>query len=142
MAIDIVNCKKCGRLFQSTSSRRICPECEKALEEKFVEVREYIRDNPGASMMQVSQEKEVAVEQIKQWVREERLLFTNAESSGIECLSCGVPIATGKYCPKCKEQMAHKLENAYDKPKPVLKPQTSQASSKGKMRFIGQDDKR
>ena len=139
MAIDIVNCKRCGRLFQRTSSRRICPECEKALEEKFVEVREYSRDNPGASMMEVSKEKDVAVEQIKQWVREERLLFTNAESSGIECLSCGVPIATGKYCAKCKEQMAHKLENAYDKPKPVLTPQASQSSSRGKMRFLGQD---
>lgn len=142
MAIDIVNCKKCGRLFQRTSSKRICPNCEKALEDKFVEVREYIRDNPGASMMEVSRELEVAVEQIKQWVREERLLFTNAEGSGIECMSCGIPITTGKYCAKCKEQMAHKLENAYDKPKPVLAPQASQTSTKGKMRFLGQDDKR
>lgn len=141
MAVEIANCKKCGRLFQQISSKRICPECERAIEDKFEEVREYIRDHPDVSMMEVSREMEVSVEQIKQWVREERLLFTNAEGSGIQCVMCGIPIATGKYCAKCKEKMAHSLENAYSKPKPVLV-QPQQTSSKGKMRFLGQDEKR
>ncbi len=138
MALNIINCKKCGRIFQQITSRRICPDCEKALEDKFLEVRDYIRANPNVSIMEVSREKDVSVEQIKQWVREERLLFTNAEGSGIQCVLCGVPITTGKYCARCKEKMAHNLGNAYEKPKVVLQPQ-QQNTSKGKMRFLNND---
>jgi len=141
MALNIVNCKKCGRIFQQTSSRRICPDCEKELEDKFAEVISYIRDHPNVSIMEVSREMEVSVEQLKQWVREERLIFTNAEGSGIECVMCGVPITTGKYCNRCKEEMAHNLGNAYEKPKVTLTQQQPQTSSKGKMRFV-RDDKR
>lgn len=135
MALNIINCKKCGRIFQQITSRRICPDCEKALEDKFLEVRDYIRQNPNVSIMEVSREKEVSVEQIKQWVREERLLFTNAEGSGIECVMCGIPITTGKYCARCKGEMAHTLGNAYEKPKVVLQPQQP-SSSKGRTRCI------
>ena len=138
MALNIINCKKCGRIFQQITSRRICPDCEKALEDKFLEVRDYIRQNPNVSIMEVSREKEVSVEQIKQWVREERMLFTNAEGSGIECVMCGIPITTGKYCARCKGEMAHTLGNAYEKPKVVLQPQQP-SSSKGKMRFLNND---
>ena len=138
MALNIVNCKKCGRIFQQVGSRRICPDCERALEDKFEEERDYIREHPDVSIMEVSREKEVSVEQLKQWVREERLLFTNAEGSGIECVMCGVPIATGKYCARCKEKIAHNLGAAYEKPKVTMtKPQ--QASTKGKMRFINNE---
>lgn len=140
--MDIINCKKCGRLFQSISSKKICPVCEKALEDKFTEVREYIRDNPDVTIMEVSREMEVSVEQIKQWVREERLLFTDAHGSGIQCVHCGIPIATGKYCAKCKAEIAHTLENAYDKPKVTLAQQSPTASAKGKMRYIGHEEKK
>ena len=140
MALNIINCKKCGRIFQQITSRRICPDCEKALEDKFLEVRDYIRQNPNVSIMEVSREKEVSVEQIKQWVREERLLFTNAEGSGIECVMCGIPITTGKYCARCKGEMAHTLGNAYEKPKVVLQPQQP-SSSKGKMRVLNNDQR-
>lgn len=139
MAFNIVNCKKCGRIFQQVTSKKICPDCEKALEDKFMEVKEYIREHPNASIMEVSREADVSVEQLKQWVREERLLFSNAEGSGIECVMCGVPITTGKYCARCKEKIAHKLENAYEKPKVTLT-QQQPSSSKGKMRFV-RDDK-
>ena len=142
MSFDIVNCRRCGRLMQRTSSKRLCPQCEKALEDKFQEVREYIRDNPNVTIMEVSRELDVSVEQIKQWVREERLLFSKAEGSGIQCMSCGVPIATGKYCARCKAEMSHSLENAYDKPKVTLATQQPSTSSKGKMRFLGVDEKK
>lgn len=138
MTLNIINCKKCKRIFQPVGNKKICPECERALEDKFTEVREYIRDHPDVSIMEVSREMDVSVEQLKQWVREERLLFSKAEGSGIQCVMCGVPIATGKYCPKCKTEMAHSLENAYEKPKMVLAQQAPQ-SSKGKMRFLGHD---
>lgn len=141
MTLDIINCRRCKRIFQPYGNKKICPQCEKELEDKFTEVREYIRDHPDVSIMEVSREKEVSVEQLKQWVREERLLFSKAEGSGIQCVMCGVPIATGKYCAKCKTEMTHSLENAYEKPKMVLN-QQPQHSAKGKMRYLGHEDEK
>jgi len=77
MAIDVINCKRCGKLFQRVTSKKLCPECLRELEEKFNEVKSYIREHPDTTIMEVSAENDVSVEQIKQWIREERLEFTN-----------------------------------------------------------------
>lgn len=138
MEVDIVTCKKCGKIFQRTSSKRICPDCERLMEEKFTEVRDYIREHPDVTIMQTSRDMEISVEQIKQWVREERLLFSSPEGSGITCLSCGVPIATGKYCAKCKEQLANSLGRAYSSA--AAAPQKKSSDSGARMRFLDRDE--
>ena len=66
----------------------------------------------------MSEKLEVSVKQIKQWVREERLAFSEACADGILCEHCGVPIRTGRFCDKCKNQMANSLAATLDKPKP------------------------
>lgn len=43
MAIDVINCKRCGKLFQRVTSKKLCPECLRELEEKFNEVKGYIK---------------------------------------------------------------------------------------------------
>lgn len=137
MAFDVVNCKKCGRLFQHLSGPRICGSCQKQIEESFLQVREYVRDNPDASIMEVSREMEVTVEQIKAWIREERLAFTDTSGSEITCLSCGIPIKTGKYCDKCKGSMAKELAGAM---RHEEAPQRTPVKDTGsKMRFLGRD---
>lgn len=66
----------------------------------------------------MSEKLDVSVKQIKQWVREERLAFSEACADGILCEHCGVPIRTGRFCDKCKNQMANNLAATLDKPKP------------------------
>ena len=44
--MDVRNCKMCGHLFNYTNSP-LCPQCNKKLEERFQDVKEYIRENPG-----------------------------------------------------------------------------------------------
>ena len=73
--MDVRNCKKCGKLFNFTGEP-LCPACAKELESKFFEVRTYIYDNPKASMSTVAEEMDVPIQQIKKWVRQERLAFT------------------------------------------------------------------
>lgn len=116
MGFDLTNCRKCGKLFHRVN-RPICPECEKALEEKYQEVKKYLREHEDATIGKVSEEMDVSVEQIKKWVREERLYFTDPSSSGIECLKCGVPIAKGKYCALCADKIANQLEASIHKAK-------------------------
>ena len=92
--MDVRNCKNCGKLFQFVG-KPICPACNKKLEDKFFEVRDYIYENPTANMGKVSEEMDVPIQQIKKWVREERLAFSKDSGITISCEKCGKPILTG-----------------------------------------------
>ena len=133
--MDVRNCKNCKRLFNYLGGEQICPACKEELENKFTKVRDYVWDNKNASMEQISEECEVSVKQIKQWVREERLVFTDDSNMGIECENCGAIIKSGRFCDKCKADMANNLNSVIKKPE---KPEPPQKKSKDKdrMRFL------
>ena len=115
--MDVRNCRNCGRLFNYLSGPNICPVCRDEAEKKFLQVKDYIRDNPGASVNEVAEENEVTTTQIQQWVREERLQFS-VGVGGITCEKCGAGIETGRFCQKCKDAMANALSDTLPKPKP------------------------
>ena len=76
------SCRSCGRLFNYIQGPPICMACKQKLEDKFLQVRDYIRENDSATMKEISEDNEVSVKQIKQWVREERLTFTDHSPVG------------------------------------------------------------
>lgn len=136
--MDVRNCKGCGKLFNYVSGPPLCPNCIKSLEEKFTDVKQYIYDNPGAGIQDVAEANEVTVQQIKKWVREERLSFSDDSPIGLECENCGSVIKTGRFCALCKDKMKNNLSSVYKQPapqggKPVKK-------EKAKMRFLDNDD--
>lgn len=133
--MDVRNCKECSRLFNYVGGQQLCPECVKALEDKFEEVREYVYDNPGAGMAEVSEKMEVSVNQIKRWIREERLTFSEEAQIGLECEGCGKLIRMGRFCDVCKAKYKNGFENLI-KPKLSLEPEVKKQSSAGKMRFL------
>ena len=116
--MDVRNCRQCGKLYNyiGGSYRNLCPSCIKQLEDKFVEIKEYIRDNKVASISEISDKFEVSTKQIEQWVREERLTFTDNSPVGIECENCGAMIRTGRFCDACKNKMASNLKKMYEMP--------------------------
>ena len=109
--MDVINCKGCGRLFNALTRTRLCPTCQSKLEGKFQEVKEYINQNPGSTIDIVSEACDVPAKQIKQWIREERLEFTEDSMIGLACEICGASIRTGRYCDKCKAQTLNGLNN-------------------------------
>lgn len=113
--MDVRNCKECGKLFNYLSGPTLCPACTKKLDDKFTIVKEYIYNHPGAGMQEVADENDVSIPQIKNWVREERLAFTESSMVGIECESCGALIRTGRFCQSCKDKLANNLSNIYHK---------------------------
>ncbi len=132
--MDVRTCKKCGNLFNYLSGPPLCPKCRDEMEKKFHEVKEFIRENPNANINEIAQENEVPVAQIQQWVREERLEFTEGSAITLSCESCGASIRTGRFCEKCKGNMSNALNSAFKKPTveaPVKKPKESD-----KMRFL------
>ena len=132
--MNVSNCKSCGRLFNVLVNEKICPACKQALEDDFQQVKKYLEENPNASVEEVSRENDVTVKQIKQWVREERLVFSEGSIEGVECENCGTMIRTGRFCEECKMKMKNNLMSALDKPKtPEIK---KTERDRDRMRFL------
>ena len=136
--MEVKNCRTCGKLFNYMGTGRpICAACNAALEEKFFQVREYIREHKDAGVNEVSEENDVPVSQIKQWIREERLAFSENSQVGIECEKCGVQIRTGRFCKACKGNITEGLKAVYVQPKPKQEePKQNSTNKKGQVRFM------
>lgn len=134
--MEVKNCRGCGRLFNYIGGGYfLCPTCKDELEKKFSEVKQYIKDNPGATIPQISQEMEVSSNQIERWVREERLVFADDSAIGFECENCGASIKTGRYCTACKSKMTNDLSSMY-KTEPQQVERKKMEREKARMRFL------
>ena len=98
--MNVTNCRSCGRLFNVIDGEKLCPECQKKIDERFKDVKE------------LSKELKISVKQIIHWIREERLVLSNPTSTEITCESCGKPICSGRFCKKCKTRIATDLMGA------------------------------
>ena len=133
--MDIRNCKNCGALFNYTG-RNICPACVKKLEAKFEQVKNYIRENPGATIAEVSEENDVSTNQIRNWIREERLILSKESAIGIECERCGKLIRSGRLCEACKKNVVKDLKGIQAVPKSDDSDKRLGSSCKDRMRFL------
>lgn len=132
--MEVTTCKACGKIFNYVQGDRICPQCIKKMDEKFVDVKKFVRDNPKVDINTISEEMDVSIRQIKRWIREERLCFTDDSPIGLNCESCGATIKTGRYCKACKDKMASRLQGATAVT--PMSPEKRKSSSENKMRFL------
>ncbi len=133
--MDVKNCRECGRLFNYIGGVRLCGNCKSKLEEKFTEVKEYIRENRAATVAMVAEACEISQKQITQWIREERLEFSEDSSVTLQCEGCGTAIRTGRFCNVCRNDMKRNLQSAY----PTATPQQQKSvRDSAKMRFLDQ----
>ena len=109
--MNVRNCRKCGRVFNYIIGQTLCLSCRDALESKYKEVKEFVQKNRGCGINEVAEECDVDPSQIRQWIREERLEFTEDSMIGLACEICGASIRTGRYCEKCKAQTLNGLNN-------------------------------
>lgn len=137
--MDVRNCKECKRLFNYIGGPQLCDACKDKLEDKFQEVKEYLWENPKATVAEISEAKEVSTNQLRQWIREERLQLADDSPIAITCENCGTKIITGRYCQECKNKMARGLTKEFglEKKAPEPEPAKKQDSS-NKMRFLQQ----
>ena len=134
--MNVRNCRSCGRIFNYVVGPVICPGCREKTEAKFQEVKEYIRNNKGVGIMEVSEACDVEASQIRQWLREERLEVTEDSAIFLNCESCGAPIRCGKFCEKCKTDMTRGFHDAMKTGKPQPVPDKGNEDGGPKMRFF------
>ncbi len=99
----------------------ICPACKDKAEQKFQEVKAYVKEHRTATMKQITEDCEVERKQVEQWVREERLIFSEDSPIKLTCELCGTVITTGRYCENCKKSTANNISQAGQRPAPAAK---------------------
>ncbi|MGN0497402.1 MAG: flagellar protein [Lachnospiraceae bacterium] len=131
--MEIRTCKQCKRIFNYLTGPAICPACKEKLEEKFIEVKEYIRENPKEGINEVAKANDVSVNQIRRWIREERLSFSEDSGIGIDCESCGKIIRSGRLCQSCKDKLLGKVDDMYRTDESIV---TKKHREAARMRFL------
>jgi DNA-directed RNA polymerase subunit RPC12/RpoP len=134
---NIRKCTICHHLFQySGYGRIVCPTCRAQDEEQFKKVKDYLRNNPGRTLIQTAEDCDVPQERIRAWLREERLEYTGTGETGLRCEHCGTPILSGTICETCRQQLnrvAGELRNSIEKPVETV---VKKERDKEKMRFL------
>ena len=104
---DVRNCRKCGKIFTYLGGSPICPNCKQLDEVNFKKVKDYLYDNPKASLTQVSEDLEISLEKIRRFLKEGRLEIVSDDGNlFLECESCGKSIKSGRYCDECEKSVA------------------------------------
>ncbi len=128
--MSLRNCSQCGMLF-SSAGRNICSKCLDKEEEDYKLVRKFVRDHPGASVFEVSEETGIEEDKIMQFIRDGRLVsqgFTGA----LACESCGKSINTGRFCADCTQKRDKEImglaprKAAPEQPKPPVSSKRSE----------------
>ena len=110
--MDVRNCPRCGKMFNSVAGKSICDNCEKQEEEDFKKVKEFVDENGEATLDMIVKGTEVSLKRISKFIREGRLEISRGLSDAFRCESCGAPIKTGKYCEKCFTSVKTDLADA------------------------------
>lgn len=110
--MTLKNCAKCGRMFAAEPHQRFCSNCVENDDDVFKKVREYIYDNPSATVQDVSEALDVPEEKILKFLREGKLAL-RGDGVGLECERCGKNIPTGRYCDQCAEEMKADFNKAF-----------------------------
>lgn len=139
--MQVRNCRKCGRLFNYIAGPTSCPACQKALEDKFHEVRKYIQQHGKADMKQICEDCGVDTAQIQMWIRQERLQFSDDSPIKVSCEMCGKMISGGRFCPECKDKMARQLNQAAGLSGVMTEapPTATQRKASNRMRFLDRE---
>lgn len=137
--MNVRNCRKCGRIFNYVIGPPICQSCKEAMEKKFQEVKDYIRENKTATIPMIAEDCQVDTSQIHQWVREERLEFAEDSPLGVNCESCGTMIKSGRFCEKCKVTMTNEFKNIVKESKKSEFPKKGDVKANPKMRFLDRE---
>ncbi len=138
---DVRNCRKCGKIFTYLSGSPICPACKQMDEEDFKRIKEYLYDNPGAGLSQVSVELDIGVEKIKRFLKEGRLEIVSQDGNlFLECESCGRSIKSGRYCEDCERDLASNLKSTASQMKGELDGMNESARKAIGMRYLNKEE--
>ena len=131
--MEIRSCLNCERAF-AYDDNDLCPKCRHGDDPDFKIVKEYLYDNPGADIKQVSKDTEVAIKKILMYLKEGRIVIQEgSENTALACERCSKAINMGRFCDSCIAKMQKEFSGAIEGDKKEKKEEIEfQSSSKKK----------
>lgn len=109
--MDLRNCRKCDRMY-GYDGIDLCPKCRNDDSAELKLVKDYLYDNPGATIKKVSEETGVEHSKILKFLREEKIeISADSENMILDCERCGTPIRSGRYCDRCVNELKSEFKN-------------------------------
>ena len=134
--MEVKVCRNCKKMFQYTTGPVLCPKCKQLEEEMFLKVKDYLRENPGSNMSDVSQATNVSATLIEKFLKQGRLQVSQDSPIKLTCDKCGKKITTGKFCDSCKKEI---LEGLSEVKHSMVEQQAKEVQREAKMRFLQSD---
>ena len=103
-------CDKCsGHMMYKGGGCYVCESCGEEYLTDFGKVKRFINTYGPSNAITISRETGVSRHKIQEFLRDGRVeVVDDATNKVAFCLSCGVPIRSGKYCNLCQSRMAGK----------------------------------
>ncbi len=127
----LISCRVCG-IIMVKLARDVCPKCFREEEELFQKVKNFLRTNPGASVVQVAEHAACSEEQVQAFINSGRLERVGLRKVAHPCQLCQKIIYEGVMCPECKKDLKDQVNNLKEpRPEPKdTKPAARQAPDK------------
>ncbi|OBZ08007.1 flagellar protein [Bacillus sp. FJAT-27264] len=109
--MNLDNCPRCGRLYVK-NLMELCQPCIKELEHEYEICVNYLRENRGTNIQELSDATGISIKEITRFIREGRISIANAPNMTYPCEVCGTLIREGHMCDSCRNRLRKDLSNA------------------------------
>lgn len=109
--MNLDNCPRCGRLYVK-NLMELCQPCIKDLEHEYEICVNYLRENKGTNIQELSDATGISIKEITRFIREGRISIANAPNMMYPCEVCGTLIRDGHMCDSCRSRLRKDLSNA------------------------------
>lgn len=109
--MNLDNCPRCGLLFVK-NLMGLCSACIKELEHEYEICVNYLRENKGTNIQELSDATGISIKEITRFIREGRISIANAPNMMYPCEVCGTLIRDGHMCDSCRSKLRKDLTNA------------------------------
>lgn len=110
--MEVMLCKGCGRLFNSSYGEEYCNECQNLPDTDFKKVREYLWEHPNTPAETVAKACGVPLKTVMHYVKQQRLEISKDSMMLLKCENCGKSILSGTYCRDCESKLMNKYSRS------------------------------
>lgn len=111
--MNLDNCPRCGKLF-AKNFRDVCPVCMREIDKEYQICADYLRENKGAIISELSDQTGVSIKQITKFIREGRISMVNAPNMSYPCESCGTLIRDSHLCDSCRSRLVKDTKKMFE----------------------------
>ncbi|MFF2483662.1 TIGR03826 family flagellar region protein [Paenibacillus sp. NPDC058071] len=109
--MNLENCPRCGRLF-AKHFRDVCQACTREIDKEYELCSNYLRENKGSIITELSEATGVSIRQITKFIREGRISLVNAPNLAYPCEVCGTLIRESHICDACRKRLSNDLNKS------------------------------